>query len=182
MIIKTDLNVVDYYTLVDEIAFDYFDDNGEYQPHVGIMNTMRLFYNRCVVQSKFDNEIPHDNVDAVVIDPLLVDDEFIKTFNQALAGDGYTRLDFANAYKAAMDIVNVKKASLNYSINLIKKSLLEVVDVISPALSQDNIAAVAKIAQNIARGEISSDAVVKAYANQFRANSDGKPNLEVIPK
>lgn len=45
MVIKKDFSVIDYVSLVNGIADEFFDVNGEYQPHLGRLNVMRLFYN-----------------------------------------------------------------------------------------------------------------------------------------
>lgn len=177
MTIKTDLGIIEYYYIVEEIAHEYFDENGEYQPHIGILNTMRLFYNKCVTESEFDVEIPHDNTDAMKMEPLLADKGFIKAFNDAISGNGMVCLNFANACQNAMDIVNDKKSSISRVTDIIKKSIEAITDMISPALSEENITAVSKIAQGFADGNISADAIVEAYANKLRNDANAELKL-----
>ena len=46
MVIKKDFSVVDYVSLVNGIVGEFFDsETGDYQPHIGRLNVMRLFYN-----------------------------------------------------------------------------------------------------------------------------------------
>ena len=54
--VKTELNVIDYVSMVNAIVSEYFDEDGTYTPHIGKMNAMRLFYNNCVTDSKYDIE------------------------------------------------------------------------------------------------------------------------------
>ena len=77
LVIDTKLDVATYLFLVDNIALEYFAENGTYQPHIGYLNTIRLFYNTCVKQSQYDNSIPHDFVDMSAVNVLANDDEFM---------------------------------------------------------------------------------------------------------
>lgn len=118
MVIKKDFSVVDYVSLVNGIVGEFFDsETGDYQPHIGRLNVMRLFYNECVVESKFD--LPHDFEDALMMDVLVEDEEFINEFNTAIKGDGKMRLDFANAYAEAMEM----KILLQNYINSVQSRL-----------------------------------------------------------
>ena len=169
MKVNTSLGMVEYLTMVNEIILEYFDEDGNYQPQIGILNTMRLFYNECVIESKF--ELPHDITDAMDMEIMVTDDEFINEFNNAIIGDvPGIRFDFANAYKDAMDIVETKKSSIERAVDSVKKMIISVLDVINPLLSDEHIDKVAEIAHDVANGKISAEAVVDAYgkSNRFK--------------
>lgn len=164
MVIKKDFSVIDYVSLVNGIADEFFDVNGEYQPHLGRLNVMRLFYNECVTESKFD--LPHDFNDALMLEPLIQDEEFIAEFNKALKGDGSIRLDFANAYAEAMEIVNVRKGSFGNAVDVIKGAISNIIDMINPVLGTDNIEKFKQIADSFTSGNLSADAIIEAFGNK----------------
>lgn len=83
MTVKTELGIIGYVSMVDEIVLEYFNADGEYQPHIGMLNAMRLFYNECVKESKFDEQLAHDNIDAMEMEALVADQEFIEAYNRA---------------------------------------------------------------------------------------------------
>lgn len=173
MVIKKNLSVIDYVTLVNGIANDFFDaETGEYTPHIGRLNAMRLFYNECVTESKFD--LPHDFEDALQMDVLVEDDEFIKEFNAAVVGDGLVRLDFANAYADAMEAVNAKKNSFGNAVNIIKKIIEKFSESISSVVTDESLEKLAKIAEGVNANNLNLDSFVKAYSNYLEEN----PNKE----
>lgn len=173
MVIKKNLSVIDYVTLVNGIANDFFDsETGEYTPHIGRLNAMRLFYNECVTESKFD--LPHDFEDALQMDVLVEDEEFIKEFNAAVVGDGVVRLDFANAYADAMEAVNAKKNSFGNAVNIIKRIIEKFSESISSVVTDESLEKLAKIAEGVNANNLNLDSFVKAYSNYLEEN----PNKE----
>ena len=143
---------------------EFFDDEGEYVPHIGRLNAMRLFYNECVIESNF--ELSHDFEDALQMGVLVEDEEFIEQFNAALKGDGTIRLDFANAYAEAMEIVNVRKGSFGNAVNVIKNAISNVVDMINPVLGKENIEKFNKLADTFSKGNLSADSIVEAFGDK----------------
>lgn len=173
MVIKKNLSVIDYVTLVNGIVNDFFDaETGEYTPHIGRLNAMRLFYNECVTDSKFD--LPHDFEDALQMDVLVEDDEFIKEFNTAVVGDGVIRLDFANAYADAMEAVNAKKNSFGNAVTIIRKAVEKVSESISSVVTDESLEKLTKIADSVNTNNLNLDSFVKAYSNYLEEN----PNKE----
>lgn len=164
MVIKSNLNVIDYVSLVNGIISEFFDsETGEYTPHIGRLNAMRLFYNDCVIESKFD--LPHDFKDALKMDVLVEDEEFINEFNKAVKGDGTIRLDFANAYADALEAVNAKKNSFGNAVNIIRKALEKVSESISSVVTDESLEKLTKISDSVNLGNLSIDSFVKAYSN-----------------
>ena len=164
--VKENFEIVDFATMVDSIVAEYFDAEGNYTPHIGMLNAMRVFYNECVTESKFD--IEHNIVEALEMETLVADDDFIEAFNKAIYFDGTVKLNFANAYKNALDIVNTRKTSIGNAIDMFKSGLTKFVDKISPVLTEGNLAQLTKIAEDISKGKLNPDSIVEAYGNSKR--------------
>lgn len=166
-VVNTKLGAIDYALMVNDIASQYFYSDGEYAPQIGLLNAMRLFYNCCVKESKFDDVVSHtsDTLDDMEI--LATDDQFIEEFNKALVADKYC-LDFANAFRDAMDIVNTKKTSFNHMAIMLKNAMESIVDRIAPALTQENIENIGTIARDISAGKVSAESIVEAYSKSER--------------
>lgn len=41
MVVHKSLNLSDYFNVVDDIALSYFDVDGQYQPHMGFINSIK---------------------------------------------------------------------------------------------------------------------------------------------
>lgn len=168
LVVDTKLGVLAYVSMVDDIVTEYFSADGEYQPHIGFLNTIRLFYNACVKQSKFDDLIPHNFIDVMLIDKLAEDHEFMDAYRIAVEGGCYGQMNFSNAFADAMDIVEHRKSSLTSIVDSLKNALSDVVDIISPALSKENLEAVSRIAKDIGNGKVTAQAIVEEYAKSQR--------------
>ena len=163
-VIKKTLGIADYVILVKEISEGFFDfENGKYVPYIGEINAMRLFYNECVLDSKYD--IPHDTTDVVDMQELLDDEDFILSYNDAIKGDGVFRLDFANAYRQAIDIVNVNKGSLERIVNILSASMNKFVEKTAPMMTEENIERLVNVAKDVSNGNMSADSLIEALAN-----------------
>ena len=182
---KTDMDIVKYVTVVEGIVADYFDDDDNYTPHIGRLNAMRIFYNEFVTKSKFDESHPHDITDALDLEDIVSDYGFIVAFNNAISPAG-EKLDFANAYADAMEIVEHKKCALTTAVDKVKRSINEIADKFSGLTNDDTVAAVSKIASAMQNGNISVDAlaaaVVDAYGKSNRMQEVIKAeNDNVVP-
>lgn len=164
MIINTKFGIVDYMVMVDEIASEFFDEDSTYQPHYGKLNAMRLFYNNCVIESKFDKS--HNISDGLDMEEIISDEEFISEYNLALKGNGDICFDFSNAYNDAMKIVESKNTPFNRLITGIKNLF----DKISPALSEDGVEKILKISDEIKNGKATPEAIVDAYLKKTKEN------------
>lgn len=174
--VNTKLDLFDYLAMVNEIVLEFFNDDGTYQPHIGKINAMRLFYNQCITKSKYDKKYPHDIVDAMDMVEIVADDVFIAKYNEALAAGSYKNLDFGNAYQDAMEIVNVRKSSFGNAVEIVGSMLNRIVDSISTVLTDENIEKVSQIAKDISNGNISAESIVNAYAERIKSQevSDSK--------
>ena len=125
----------EFIQLVEDIAEAYFD-NGIYQPHIGELNAMRLYYN---------DKNNADIVDAAEFAEIVKDEKFVSEYFAAIS-ERSDKLDFIQAYDMAMDIVNTKKGTLAVMFEGVISRLNEM-------LSQDNIEKIKEIADGINGGE-----------------------------
>lgn len=168
MTIDTKLQLGDYLLIVDAIASNYFSDSGDYQPQVGILNAMRLFYNYCVTSSEHDEDIPHDFADASKLAPLVEDSEFMAEFNKAIAAPEQVAFDFANAYKDAIDIVTTKKTSLDYTLDKLQIICNELITQVGSLVSEIDVEQLNSLAEKIQSGDLNANAIVDAYGKSQR--------------
>ena len=169
MIIDTNFGIVDYMFMVDEIAEEFFDEDGTYQPHYGKLNAMRLFYNNCVVESKFER--PHNISDGLDMEEIISDEEFIEEYNLALKGNGRICFDFSNAYSDAIKIVESKNTPLNSLVVGIRNLFDNINEKVSPVLSEDGVEKLLNISDEIKNGKATPEAIVDAYINKTRENT-----------
>lgn len=175
--INTKLELFDYLAMVNEIALEFFNDDGTYQPHIGKINAMRLFYNQCVIKSKYDEKYGHDIVDAMDMVEIAADDNFIREYNEAISAGTYENLDFGNAYVDAMKIVDVRKSSIGNAIEVVGSMLNRLVSSFSSVLTEENIEKVSQIAKEISNGNISAEALVNAYAEHMKSQEENDSNI-----
>lgn len=180
------LGINEYIFATDKIAQVYFDGDNQYQPHIGLLETMWLFYSLCVTETKYDNDInakldemekarkeknTDDNkqmFDLTIYQDLFSDDEFVKEFNNVVTS--YKKpnygLTFGSAFRSAMEIVKTKRNSVNSLEYTITKILTELADKFENLISPDKIEELTDIAKRIQTGETAADAVVQAYGKQ----------------
>jgi hypothetical protein len=120
IVVNTELDMIQYVNCVNKIASKFLSDEFEYEPHIGMLHAMCLFYNLCVKDSKYKNTVGEEIHDIWDIRDVAKDPEFIREFNNAIRGQETFSLNFSNAYRQAMDIVETKKNPVNNIINLIK--------------------------------------------------------------
>ena len=158
------LGIFNYVNVVNEIAAGYFDDEHNYIPHLGLINAMKVFYNYCVDdRSKFDpNSSIIDGIED--IDSIFNDDEFLKEFNGAIIVSSI-RLDFANAFRDALDIVNTNKSPINIGIQKLKGLIKSVMDSINASLTPENIGLVEKLKSLLESGEFTVDKFIESYGD-----------------
>ena len=161
--VHTDLGIVKYSAIVKSIADGYFDDEFEFVPHFGKLNAMRLFYNICVEDDILGK--PHDISDALEMEDLVNDVEFIRAFMHATEKDDGLSLNFANAYYDAIKIVNTKKGSLNRAVDVIKSVLNNIVNSMGSVFTEENMAKMQKMSEDIASGKLSNESIAEAFGN-----------------
>ena len=161
--VETKLGIVDFVTMVNAIVAEFFDADGNYTPHIGRLNAMRLFYNECVLDDTFG--IPHNITDALEMDALIKNEDFINLFTESLVSDNKFSFDFANAYDSAVEIVNVKKNSTGRIIDSIKNLIGRFTDILAPLFSEENIEKLEQISKDISNGKLSEQTIAEAFKN-----------------
>lgn len=166
-VIDSNLNLIEFLAMTESIADGYFDDDGNYQPHYGLINAMRLFYNVCVKQSKFDEKYPHNIVEMSDLDEIITDDYFRQYFYNEIY-NGVEGINFNTAYDNAREIVHQRNSSVTNIGEQVKHMLVNFTDSISAYLNEDNLNKIGVIAQDIQNGKLSADSIVEAYGNSDR--------------
>lgn len=174
------LGINEYIFATDKIAQVYFDADNQYQPHVGLLETMWLFYSLCVTETKYDKNIKtkldeietkkkekNEKVqfDLSIYEELFSDEEFVKEFNNVVTSykkPNYS-LTFGSAFRSAMEIVKTKRNSVNSLEYAITKILTELAEKFENLISPEKMEELTDIAKKIQSGETAADAVVKAY-------------------
>lgn len=164
MAIETNLGVFDYLRVVNELASDFYNEDGDYQPHIGLINAMCVFYNNCVKSSKFDEKFGHEIVDPTEISEVFEDEEFIQAFNVSITIT-MVRFDFANAFRDAMDIVNTQKNSVNQIYNKIKKLANDATTVMASMVTKENLDRIDAITDKIKDGTLDVDSFIESYGS-----------------
>ena len=171
--LKETLSVAEYISLTNEIADMYFDVDGEYQPHIGDVSAIIAFYKYCVITDDFDDLFKNEKVSIFDTTPLVTNEALVEEYNEALRNP-QVGLNFACAYRAAKEIVEMKKSSLDRAITLAGNMLNGLIDKISPVLTEENIAKVSQIADDIGKGNSGAEAIVKAYADNLAKDETGE--------
>lgn len=175
MKVNTKLDLFDYVIMVEDIVEEFFDENNNYCPHIGELNAMRLFYNRCVAESNFDEKYGHDVVDAKDMAEIVDDKEFIREFNLAIgigADYGTISCDFGSAYRNALDIVEKKTSSIGNATDTLSLILKKISDSISSAFNEDVTNTISQIGKDMLDGKVTADAIVDAYKKNVALDSE----------
>jgi len=153
IVVETKLSMTDYISLVNAIAIEYFDEEGNYHPYIGELNAMRLFWNLCVKESHLDSdELGHDLHTVLDIEDIVADNEFIGAYNEAICNCGKVEMTFGYAYSTAMDMVNHCKSSLTGIVDMIKGTFEGLIKNLGSMATPENIATLTKIAKDVSNG------------------------------
>lgn len=181
--VKTDMDVMTYIRTVNDLASNFFYSDGEYAPHVGMVYAMKQFYDTCVDSDELKAKLA-DNADNInAVDILVADEDFIHAFNNALVCND-RRLNFANAYIDALKIVDDRKSSVNRAIDMVENVLSGLVEKIMPALSEENLAVVRMMAEQMASGKTFDQTALNVFLKENRLKEiiAQHPNLEKTDK
>lgn len=127
MRIETNLNLEKYIEVTQQIADGFFDEDGSYAPHLGRINTIGTFVDYCVKESKWDGI---DNID---VNEVLLDSEVVDAYTNAILNDNPVAMNFGNAYKDALAIVENRNSSIVQFATLVNSF-------VEKYLTPDNIA------------------------------------------
>lgn len=152
--IKTELGIASFLNMVNELVDGYFQKSSDgevqferYTPHIGLLNAMRLFYNNCVEGDTYD--VPHQVKDPLLMESFINDDDFVRLFNEAVEGDGYSRLDFSNAFKNAKQIVDYRNTSAIYAIDEAKNTAIGFLNNLNTILTEMDSDSVANMVSQV---------------------------------
>ena len=160
--INDNLDIVTYGAAVREIADKFFDGDGNYAPHIGKANAMVVFYNYFVAESKFTEM----SAEEFTTDLFFSDEEFLSEYNKALKDCEEVRFNFGNAYKDAIDIVNTRKTSIGRAVEQFEKAIVNLAAKASPIFSEETRDKIEKISNDVAKGDLSAESVIKAIGNR----------------
>ena len=171
------LNLKDYFQVINDIVGQYFnEETNEYTPQFGEAYALCTFFNLCVELEDKD-EIKKQPIDDIMDMQSLYDcDELMQEFWDEIDGYGSLShsLTFGNAYQKAMEIVDFKKNDANSFATAISASFDAILKSFRESFSDDTINNFTEIAQNIADGKLSEEAIIKAYDNsdRFKENTE----------
>lgn len=174
--VHTDLTITEYVLMTRAIVSEYFNENGEYTPEIGELNAMRLFYNNCVETDIAG--ISHDIEEADVLKDIIVDDDFIHSYNDAISNSEDIKCDFGNAYKKAMLIVENEKSTTNSIVNKITAAIQNVISEINGVMTPENIDKISEISKSILSGDFSPESVVNAFIKENKNNPNTPEKLK----
>ena len=123
---NNNLSLEDYVAVVEAIADGFFNENGEYVPHIGRMVTLMVFCDYCMKESAF-SDVENPDMDVIYANKVIMG-----AYKKALYISD-DELCFANAYSDAMEIVEYRKNSLTQATQLFA-------GIIKQSLSPNNLA------------------------------------------
>lgn len=167
IIVLDNVDMVTYGAAVTEIVKKFFDEDGNYTPQFGRANAIGVFFNRFVdivslesYFSDYDGEID--------VNLFLANEDCLTAYNTALRNGAEYRLNFANAYADAMDIVKTRNSTFGGAVNMLMNGISKLADKVSPIFTEDNIDKLSKIADDVAKGDLSAESVVKALGGKSK--------------
>ena len=163
---RTNLDLMEYLQIVEKIADNYFDENGEYQPHYGKLYAMTMFYNFCVTEYPYKAE--HEVItDALDMREVVNDSGFIEAFNAAIdtLEVGYT---FADAYNDALNIVNAKINSFGCLVEYAKSVVSRAGEMVGRFFNEETLNQILEVGASLAETDSIGGAIVGAYSKSDR--------------
>lgn len=148
MVVNNNLDMVKFLGVVESIAREYFNERGEYTPHVGLLNAMCVYYNECVLESKYDDILVRPVTEGIELRDVVSDKEFIRNFNDALNEYEY-EMNFGTAYHYAMNIVKHRESSLQSIVDVIKNALLDLMNNVNDSIGKENVDKLYEMFENI---------------------------------
>ena len=156
MTVNTKLDYQNYLTCVEALTESFFDEDGNYAPHIGRIMSVSLFLDFCVEDSGINME--EDNM----IDQIFGNEEILMEFEnevQACMEFGKPALRFGNAFMDAMAIVEQKKNSLVNTLTVFANQLKQV-------MTPENIARLQEVSKDIDATLGGGNNVVSLYPNK----------------
>lgn len=169
--VNENIGIIEYSAAVMDIAQKFFDEDGNYTPHFGRINAMMVFFNYFVSEddlNKLFSNVP-DNAEE---DYLFANQECLAMYNEALKGDGTYRMNFANAYSDALEIVNTRKSSLTRVIDAVGNMIDDMLSKFQSTLSEENVKVLQSIAEEASKFD--PEKVAEGYVKSGRIKQIAK--------
>lgn len=175
LVVDTKLSLIDYFNIVDELVLEYFDLEGNYQPHMGYTNAIRIFYNNCVSDSNLEGVVSHNFTNITDVDTIANDSGIMSAFEEALFEQkaGFT---FANAFNAALDIVEYKKSSVANIADRIEALFGDIAEKLKGVISREDLDKIGEVVALYGNSGINADAVMEAYGKSEKFARDAEEN------
>ncbi len=151
--VEDTFNIVDWCILVDALVDGHFDDNGEYVPHIGYINELRLFYNLCIKDC--DCPVPHNTDDIEGLQEFVNDDEFLVAFQKSRYSLDDFSLSFGNACMYASDIIEHRRDPRYQVLKAVKDFAKKLGDGIKELATDENL----DLLKELSGGKIDIDAI-----------------------
>lgn len=165
---RCNLSVIEYIAIVQNLADGFWgNDNVTYEPHYGFLNALQIFYNQCVIDTPYKEELPDGITGLKDIDLVANDKDFIIAFNNAISGGIVQRIDFANAYNDAMKIVETRKTSVDRIIGEVDKKAKEILNKIVEIMESDEIKELEKKLKNSGNEKIDYKKMIELVADEY---------------
>lgn len=165
--IRDHISATEFVFLVDAIASQFFSTTHEYQPHIGRMNAMRLFYAVAVEGELFGVSKDADNINDMT--PLFENDVFIRAFNTEIVANSHEDFTYGNAYYHAMEIVDDERRSRYRDA---KRVFANVKDILSNVITEENIAKIAELFSNLDDDSVITSVLAKAFEGHGSQNEE----------
>ena len=182
MTFNNELSLANFSAVAENIGSAYFDsETGEYTPQIGELYVLFAYYNNCVlVDDSEDTPFPLTDINDV--EKLLKNDEFMNAFEDAKILSGRISLDFADAYRLGMDIVEQRKNGFQQLSCSFAKLLRDFGDLLISLSSSIDTEKLAELAKEISTSNISADTIVNAYqkSERFKEVVSGNADQKVV--
>lgn len=165
LIVLDNVDIVTYSAAVSKIVEKFYDEDGNYTPHFGRANAIGVFFNYFVDETSLDAYFADDEND-IDVDYLLSNDECLKLYNTALNNLMSYRLDFANAYFDALEIVRNKNTTIYGISEILQKAITKIFEKAEQVLTEENLDKFTNIAGNFKDGNISAESIVEEFIKQ----------------
>lgn len=159
------VGIVEYCVAVNEMVEYFFDKDGNYEPQFGRINVVKVFFNYFVDGDSI-KEYFADIDGEIEIDDIMNSDDCLELFNNELRKGGDYRLNFCNAYREAMEIVNQKKQGWENAARVIMRSVNDIIDRISGELSEDKINKFKEIMSEIKNVSVTPEQIINKVAKE----------------
>lgn len=156
MYLTKKFNPLTYLQLVETLVSDYFNDEGEYVPHLGRISSMLTF------GAEF-GYLTDENASLNEAADFISNDQFISEYEDALLDKG--GLTFGSAMVDALEIVEERKSGTNRLLTLLTKFMEEATEKLAEFVNYGNIETISKIASAMGNTDDWAGALISAYKN-----------------